>query len=369
MTNAVKPDTTYAWAQSGAILPPIYTKIQEGWIDEYPSFQYFNWIDNRQDLYLQHINQQGIPQWDANTSYVPSGSFTNRNGVIYQCVAPTVGQDPATDVANTYWTLAFQSANGQVVRELGSTTAPTYSFNGYTGTGTYATATTLGLAVNGTTAVTVTSGGISVNTLTANSATISSLTVNSAFTANGSLTGTGFYFAGTGGTGFSLGYGVINFENGGVQTGWIGIDGTYHANGGVSAVGALSGSALTVTGAATSGSVATGPLSATGGTFSGAVTGPSLLNGMALNVLSVPSQRNFGGTYTNNALRPMLVSVVYQAGGASATVVAYVNGHQVAGFSTPSLYANTVFFVVPVGATYSLTEVSSPTITAWNEWV
>lgn len=113
MALLTKPDMQQVWASGGDIVEPSDLKKQQGWTVEVPPHQFENWIQNRQDEYLAHINQRGIPQWDGGTEYEAGGlSYTQgSDGVIYKSVAAsgptTTVQDPTTDVADTYWTIAF----------------------------------------------------------------------------------------------------------------------------------------------------------------------------------------------------------------------------------------------------------------------
>lgn len=116
MTLITKPDMKNIWASGGDIVEPTDLKKQQGWTAEVPPFQYENWIQNRQDAYLAHINQRGIPAWDALTEYEVGGlSYVQgTDGNIYQSVAasgPTsVVQNPVTDATDTYWKVAFAKA-------------------------------------------------------------------------------------------------------------------------------------------------------------------------------------------------------------------------------------------------------------------
>jgi hypothetical protein len=115
MTLITKPDMEFIWGSGGAIVEPSDVKKQIGWTPEVPPHQVENWVQNRQDTYLAHINQRGIPQWDGNTEYEASGlSYVQgSNGVVYKSVAAsgpvTTAQDPTTDVTDTYWSVAFAS--------------------------------------------------------------------------------------------------------------------------------------------------------------------------------------------------------------------------------------------------------------------
>lgn len=108
-----KPDMEFIWASGGAIVQPSDVKVQTGWTPEVPPHQWENYVQNRQDQYLAHINQRGFPEWDGNTEYEAGGlSYVQgSNGVVYKSVAAsgpaTTVQDPTTDVSDTYWAVAF----------------------------------------------------------------------------------------------------------------------------------------------------------------------------------------------------------------------------------------------------------------------
>ena len=110
MALITKPDMEFIWASGGAIVEPSDVKKQTGWTPEVPPHQWENWVQNRQDQYLAHINQRGIPEWDGNTEYEAGGlSYVQgTNGVVYKSVAAsgpaTTVQDPVVDGAGTYWT-------------------------------------------------------------------------------------------------------------------------------------------------------------------------------------------------------------------------------------------------------------------------
>lgn len=108
MPLITKPDFTYVWASGGAVVAPNDAKKQLGWVAEAPPFQYDNWLQNRQDQMLAHVNQHGIAVWDTVTEYQGSKSYVQgSNGRIYTSVINSTNQDPVTDSANTYWKLAF----------------------------------------------------------------------------------------------------------------------------------------------------------------------------------------------------------------------------------------------------------------------
>ena len=80
-----KPDMEFIWASGGAIVEPSDVKKQTGWTAEVPPHQWENWIQNRQDQYLAHVNERGIAEWDNNTDYLASGlSYVQgSDGIVY----------------------------------------------------------------------------------------------------------------------------------------------------------------------------------------------------------------------------------------------------------------------------------------------
>ena len=125
MALITKPDFTYVWASGGAIVAPNDTKKQQGWVAEAPPFQYDNWLQNRQDQMLAHINQRGMPAWDGLTNYEAGGlSYAQgSDGKIYKSVAAsgptTTVQDPTTDVMDVYWTVAFADVGAFLTQAAG----------------------------------------------------------------------------------------------------------------------------------------------------------------------------------------------------------------------------------------------------------
>lgn len=112
MLNFLKPSNIQKlWASEGDISPPPNdTKIAQGFIVEVPTLEDFNYIENRQDAMLAHINQRGIPAWDAGTDYLGYISYVQgANGVIYRALVDNSGVDPVTDTTNLYWKPPFYS--------------------------------------------------------------------------------------------------------------------------------------------------------------------------------------------------------------------------------------------------------------------
>lgn len=127
MALITKPDFTYVWASGGAVVAPNDAKKQLGWVAEAPPFQYDNWLQNRQDQMLAHINQRGITAWDALTNYEAGGlSYVQgSDGKVYKSVAASgpssVVSNPTTDVTDTYWTIAFADVGAFLTQAAGDT--------------------------------------------------------------------------------------------------------------------------------------------------------------------------------------------------------------------------------------------------------
>lgn len=111
MADIAKPDTlNLMWAEVGNKIKPEDSKIQRGWVEEIPPLEYFNYMDNRRDKAIAHINQHGIAVWDALTEYLEGKSYVQgSDGVIYKCIATNFGNDPVT--SGSFWTEAFVSVN------------------------------------------------------------------------------------------------------------------------------------------------------------------------------------------------------------------------------------------------------------------
>lgn len=118
MAEILKPSNlSLTWASGGDVLNPGDIKYATGWQVEIPPRQWFNYLDNRQDSAIAHINQHGVVAWDNTTEYQEDKSYVQgtTNGTVYRCVQThggTVGtaHDPETDVGNIYWIVAFASA-------------------------------------------------------------------------------------------------------------------------------------------------------------------------------------------------------------------------------------------------------------------
>lgn len=105
-------DVNKIWADTGSKVDPGAPKTALGWIDEIPEYEKENWIQNKQDKFIAHVNQAGVPYWDNTTEYQTNKSYTmGSDGVVYRCILTHTNKDPVTapDTA-TYWSQAFDAA-------------------------------------------------------------------------------------------------------------------------------------------------------------------------------------------------------------------------------------------------------------------
>lgn len=152
MVMTVKPDMTKIWAATGATAVPPDAKIASGWGYEMMPFEWENWIQNRNDSMLSHINQRGIPEWDAASEYFANKSYvTGSDGLVYTALVNNTSVNPVSDVTGK-WVRAFPSTTGG-----GASGTWTISVSGNAATATqFATARTInGVSFNGTANITV----------------------------------------------------------------------------------------------------------------------------------------------------------------------------------------------------------------------
>jgi len=132
-----------------------------------------------------------------------------------------------------------------------------------------------------------------------------------------------------------------------------------------------SGTILTNTGGVTPGT--SGNVLTSDGTNWISSTGPI---GVGQTWTDVTASRAYGTTYTNSTGKPIAVSVSGTASGGgngSFVQIAYVNGNEIASqtsYAANAGYRHSVFFIVPNGATYSVTGtggILSTTLYLWSE--
>lgn len=112
MAQILKPSNlSLTWASGGDVLNPGDTKYATGWQVEIPPRQWFNYIDNRQDTAIAHINQHGVVAWDSVTEYQAGKSYVQglTTGAVYRSKQTHTNQDPELDVGEVYWEFAFAS--------------------------------------------------------------------------------------------------------------------------------------------------------------------------------------------------------------------------------------------------------------------
>ena len=110
MTTLTKKPTTLSqvWSSSGDKIKPSVEKIQRGWEVEIPLRQHENWLTNRQDQAIAHINQAGVMVWSSDTQYVSGKSYTQgSDGVIYRAKTDNINKDPVSNPSD--WGKAFIS--------------------------------------------------------------------------------------------------------------------------------------------------------------------------------------------------------------------------------------------------------------------
>lgn len=105
MAEINKPsDINKIWAAGGDIVTPADTKINNGWVEEIPPHEYENYIQNKQDLSIAHINQHGIAIWDSVTEYQANRSLVQgSNGRIYKAATTNTNVNPTTDSSGAWY--------------------------------------------------------------------------------------------------------------------------------------------------------------------------------------------------------------------------------------------------------------------------
>lgn len=113
----VKPQFNNVWAATGTKLTPDNAKISQGWIVEIPPHEYENWSQNRQDALLAHINQVGIPMWDATVEYQAGKSYIqgSTTGNVYRAVTTNTNVNPELDIQGN-WVIAFEAQGSALLK-------------------------------------------------------------------------------------------------------------------------------------------------------------------------------------------------------------------------------------------------------------
>ena len=94
------------WANAGAVTDPGGAKQDLGWVAEKPAYQSANFVENRQDEMLAHIEEYGVPVWDTATIYVDGSLALGSDEILYESIqAANQGNDPTS--SPSWWTKAF----------------------------------------------------------------------------------------------------------------------------------------------------------------------------------------------------------------------------------------------------------------------
>lgn len=110
MANQIKPaGVNIIWASTGTRVDPGESKANTGWVVETPPYQHENWLEWKQDSFIAHFNQHGMPVWDNVTEYQGNLSYAKgSNGTIYKCKKTNTNIDPSNALNSTYWVKAFE---------------------------------------------------------------------------------------------------------------------------------------------------------------------------------------------------------------------------------------------------------------------
>ena len=81
---------------------PSQVEIEAGWEVGKPKRATANWVENRQDEMLAHIEQNGTPRWDASTSYANGAICIGSDNKLYQAQQSSTNQNPTT-AGVSYW--------------------------------------------------------------------------------------------------------------------------------------------------------------------------------------------------------------------------------------------------------------------------
>jgi len=103
MPSQAKPNVNTVWASGGLASPVDAAKQALGFVAEIPDYDDFNGMIQQISAFQKHVNQEGVPVYDALTQYYTSG-FAKANGTIYVALQDTLGNaPPALNATNVYW--------------------------------------------------------------------------------------------------------------------------------------------------------------------------------------------------------------------------------------------------------------------------
>lgn len=100
-----KPDLTRVWANgapTGNVVDPDETtpgKVNAGWRAEVPPFEHFNYLQKWFSQGLAYNNEQGINEWDANTTYPVDALVKASDGNLYSSLTSNQGETPISNTS------------------------------------------------------------------------------------------------------------------------------------------------------------------------------------------------------------------------------------------------------------------------------
>lgn len=96
-----RPDVGRVWANNAPSAniqdPDKFSsgKVEKGWEAEIPPFQWFNWVQNRNDLFKLALLERGIPAWGNEVSYARGAvTFNDTDGWIYIASSANTNRKP-----------------------------------------------------------------------------------------------------------------------------------------------------------------------------------------------------------------------------------------------------------------------------------
>ena len=102
-----KPDySTGVWAENGNIVYPSSEKIEQGHIVEKPYYEVMNYLQNRVDVGMAYVLQNGLPEWDRLTTY-PVEAYVKHDSIVYKSLSQNVDSEPSS--TSEIWIQAFAS--------------------------------------------------------------------------------------------------------------------------------------------------------------------------------------------------------------------------------------------------------------------
>lgn len=116
-----RPDVSRVWASNA---PPTNIqspdefetgKIARGWEAEIPPFQWFNWVQNKNDLFKLALVERGVPAWGPDVSYQEGAlAYLDDNGLIYRAQKANRNVKPELGDSVTWVRSAVQITQGNL---------------------------------------------------------------------------------------------------------------------------------------------------------------------------------------------------------------------------------------------------------------